>query len=273
MPQTETPDVSLARCGRICAFSSRNTHLRYLLPVRKLQRGAVTSPRKRALGAGAPPACPAQGLFQAPPAPYGPVIPASVSPCTHRDLLAADPHSLLFAEYMSSLGLPRLIMSKPIVSFLEELQPQSHTQAVATPPGPPPRLVCWVPGGAASLGCSLQTQAVSRGLRILRQGHQTLFLTFLPQRAHCPHLVGPPSSFPRASPVLTAPTPRPSPPLSCRGPGSGNSPSCLRAQAGCVLLSPARVFGLGLCVHHGQRCCRDTLSHSAWSLEQGLSSL
>lgn len=220
-----------------------------------------------ALGAGAPPARPAQGLFQAPPAPYGPVIPASVSPCTHRDILAVDPHSLLFAECVSSLGcmllwLPRLIMSKPIVSFLEEPQPQPRTQAVATPPGPPPRLVCWVPGGAASLGCSLQTQAVARGLRILRHGHQTPFPTFPPQRAHCPHLVGPPSSFPRASPVLTAPTPRPSQPLSHGGPGSGNSPSRLRAQGGCVL-SPARVFRLGLCVHLGHRCCGETFSHSA----------
>ena len=120
-----------------------------------------------------------------------------------------------------------------------------------------------VPGGATSLGCSLQSQAVSRGLRILRHSHQTPFLTFLPQRAHCPHLVGPPSSFPRASPVLSAPTPGPSPPLSRRGPGSGNSPSCLRAQGGCALLSPARVFGLGLCVHLGHRCCRETFSHSA----------
>lgn len=223
------------------------------------------------LGAGAPPARPVQGLFQAPPAPYGPVIPASVSPRTHRDLLAADPHSLLFAECMSSLGcmllwLPRLIMSKPIVSFLEELQPQPHTQAVAAPPGPPPRLVCWVPGGAASLGCSLQTQAVSRGLRILRHSHQTPFPTFLPQRAHCPHLVGPPSSFPRASPVLSAPTPGPSPPLSRRGPACERRvavpSSALLESSGwdCVCTSATAAAGRPLVTQQ-------------WSLEQGLSSL
>lgn len=54
MPRAEAPDVSLARHGRICAFSSRNTHLSYLLPTRKPQRCAVTLPRKQgrwALGA------------------------------------------------------------------------------------------------------------------------------------------------------------------------------------------------------------------------------
>lgn len=76
-----------------------------------------------------------------------------------------------------------------------------------TQPRPPPHLVCWVPGGAASLGCSLQTQAVAHGLRILWHSHRTPFLTFLSQRTHCvPISWGPPSPFPRASPILTAPS-------------------------------------------------------------------
>lgn len=101
----------------------------------------MTLPRKQGtLGTVAPPVRPEQGVFQAPPTRRGPVIAGSVSPCTHRDLLAADPHSLLFAERVSSLRctflwLLRVITFKSIMSSLEEPHPQSHTQAVAALPG------------------------------------------------------------------------------------------------------------------------------------------
>lgn len=140
VPRAEAPGASLECRGRVCASSSSNAHLRYLLPAREPQRGAVALPRKQ--GRWGPSCPPCTGAVAGPSHPCGPVI------RSHRDLLATDSHSLRFAECVSSLGrtllwLLRLNTSKRVVSSLEEPQPQPCTQPVATPrsPGLPlPRL-------------------------------------------------------------------------------------------------------------------------------------